>query len=346
MNLKIDKDIENKIDIIQGNIKVEEYVIALDIGKYETKAIGRPIEGTVDDIKRINFRTKMYDLSNGYIDVEGNSHKVKFGGKEFIIGEQGETKSTDTSKTNLLHQLSAYVAITRFLKTNTHNRINLVLACPISVLKIAEAKEAYKNFIKGNGVITIEVGDKTFKFEIENVTIKAEGSGILFTEPEFFKGKNIGIIDFGGLNMGVSIYRNSVCKQNDRFIEEFGANKLTLYVKDAMTSLNNGNVVGYDTAEQALENGHMKELGEIRADSLNKIKEVKQKFLFDAIEIIKTNSIKLEEFDGLVFVGGTTQKLKEQVLKKYPNASIPNNSQWTTVEGLYMVACAKYGKGA
>jgi len=334
----MDKEISNKTEL------TEKYVITLDIGKFETKAIGRNINGTAKDIKRVNFRTKMYNLADGYIDIEGNSYKVGFDGQEYIIGEQGETKSSDTSKTNLLHQLSAYAAISRFLKPDTSTKINLVLACPLSVLKIAEAKEEYKDFIKGTGVITIKVNNETFKFEIENVTIKAEGSGILYTEPELFKGKNMAVIDFGGLNMGVSIYRNSVCKQNDRFIEEFGANVLTLRVKDAMTTLNKGNIVSYDTAEQALENGYMKDLSSIRPDSIDKIKKVKKQFLLDAIGIIKTHSIKLEELDGIVFVGGTTQKLQEQISEKYPSANIPKNSQWTTVEGLYMVACAKYCK--
>lgn len=333
MDKSIDKDI---------NENIEDYVITLDIGKYETKAIGRNIQGTVEDIQRVNFRTKLYNLADGYIDVEGNSYKIEFNGQEFIIGEQGETKSSETSKTNLLHQLSAYVAITRYLKPDTKSNIKLVLACPLSVLKIEEAKEEYKNFIKGNGEITVKVNNEIYNFAIDSVTIKAEGSGILFTQPETFKNKNIAVIDFGGLNMGFSLYRNSVCKQTDRFIEEFASNELILRVKDAMTALNKGNLVSYDQAEQILENGHMTALGEIIAESILKIKDVKEKFLFDAIEIIKTHGYKLEQFDGLVFVGGTTQKLKEQILKKYPNADIPVNSQWTTVEGLYKVACAKY----
>ena len=79
---------------------MNEYVTSLDIGKYDVKSIGRNVAGNANDIKRISFRTKSYDLENGYIDVEGNSHKVEYNGKSYIIGEQGETKSNETSKTN------------------------------------------------------------------------------------------------------------------------------------------------------------------------------------------------------------------------------------------------------
>ncbi len=35
------------------------------------------------------FRTKMYNMANGYIDVEENHHKVEYNDETYIIGEQG-----------------------------------------------------------------------------------------------------------------------------------------------------------------------------------------------------------------------------------------------------------------
>lgn len=324
---------------------MKEYTITLDIGKFDTKAIGRESTGTAADIKRVNFRTKRYDLENGYIDCEGNSYKVEFEGKEYIVGEQGEDKSTETSKTNILHKLCGYTAIAQYIEPGTKgNKINLVLACPLSVLKLQEAKEEYKNFIKGENEIKIKVNDKDYEFEIIDVTIKAEGSGVLYTHSDLFKNKNVSVVDFGGLNMGFSLYRNGVCKQSDRFIEEHGVNALTLLVKEKLTALNKGNLVSYDQAEQALENGYATKLGNIDADSAVKIKEAKEKFFDEALTIIAENGYRLEQYDDVVFVGGTTQKLKETIVNRFPNATIPTNSQWTTAEGLYKVACAKYNK--
>jgi plasmid segregation protein ParM len=340
----IDTTIENTIKIVDGNVKPESYVITLDIGKYETKAIGRNIEGTAEDIERVNFRTKIYDMKKGYLDVEGNSSKIEFNGQQYIIGEQGESKSNETSKTNLLHQLSAYVAISRIIKPNTPCKINTVLACPLSVLKIESAKDEYKQFIKGTGEINVVVNNEPFSFEIENIMVKAEGSGVLYTKPELFKGKNVAVIDFGGLNMGFAAYYNGVCKQSDRFGEEFGTTELVLRIKDALTTMENGNVVRYDIAEAALEAGHMKTFSKIKVESIEPINNAKNDFFNDALEIIKTHKYILSQFDELVFVGGTTQKIKDQILKAYPNAHIPENSQWTTAEGLYKVAYGKYCK--
>ena len=102
---------------------MKKYVLSADIGKYETEITGRDLEGTKEDIKTVALRTKMYDLSNGYIEVEGDSYVVEFDGKEFIVGEQGQSKSDDTTKTQFLHQLACYTAITKFLEAGSKRRI-------------------------------------------------------------------------------------------------------------------------------------------------------------------------------------------------------------------------------
>ncbi|WP_039237502.1 ParM/StbA family protein [Clostridium sp. K25] len=324
---------------------MSEYVTSLDIGKYDVKSIGRNVTGSANDIKRISFRTKSYNLENGYIDVEGNSHEVEYNGKSYIIGEQGEQKSNETSKTNLLHQIAGYTAITQLLEPNTKdNVVNVVLACPLSVLKIQEAKEEYKNFIKGTGAIHINVDGADYSFTVKEIMIKAEGSGVVVTRPEKFIGKTVIVIDFGGLNMGVSIYVNGVCKQSDRFIEEHGANALTLLVQDQLTAMNNGNIVSYAQAEQALEKGHTVKNGEIQTESIDRINKAKEIFFNKALEIIKTHGYGIDNFDESVFIGGTTQKLRKIILDRFKNAVIPENPQWTTAEGLYKIACAKYCK--
>ncbi|KEI02884.1 ParM/StbA family protein [Clostridium botulinum C/D] len=324
---------------------MNEYVASLDIGKFDVKSIGRNVVGNVDDIKRISFRTKSYNLQNGYIDVEGNSYKVKYDGKSYIIGEQGETRSNETSKTNLLHKIAGYTAITQLLKPGTKdNEISIVLACPLSVLKIQEAKEEYKNFIKGNGEINININDENYTFTIKDIMIKAEGSGILFTETEKFIDKTVMVIDFGGLNMGVSLYVSGVCKQSDRFIEEHGANTLTLLVQEQLTAMNKGNIVSYDQAEQALKKGHTIKNGEIETESIDRINKAKEIFFNKALDIIKTHGYELDNYDEAVFIGGTTEKLRKIIQDRFKNAIVPANPQWTTAEGLYKVACAKYCK--
>jgi hypothetical protein len=324
---------------------MQEYVIALDAGKYAIKAMGRNSRGVSSDLKKVDIRTKMYDLKNGYIDVEGKSHKVVFNGQELIIGEQGETKSYETSKTIFLHQICTYTAITQFLEPETRdNKVNMVLACPISVLKVQKAKLEYKEFIKGNGVIDINVDGKNYSFEIEDIMIKAEGSGIVYLSPHIFEQRKVGVVDFGGLNFTFSLYTNGVCLSptSDRFVEEFGATKLTNYVADDLTGYKRGNIVKFDAAERALEVGYLSSFGQVDKGSEEIIARSKERFFDEACEEINRHGFRIDELDGLVFVGGTTQKLVEAITKKIPNAFIATEPQWSTVEGLYKIAYKKY----
>lgn len=322
-----------------------EYVMALDAGKYAVKAIGRNSKGLTSDIKKVNIRTKIYELKNGYIDAEGKSYKVVFNGEELIVGEQGETKSYETSKTLFIHKVCTYTAITQFLEPDTKgNKINMVLACPISVLKVEKAKQEYKDFIKGNGIIEINVDDKDYSFEISNVMIKAEGSGIVYLSPHLFKNKKIGVVDFGGLNFTFSLYTDGICMSpsSDRFVEEFGAIKLINYVADDLTGYKRGNIVKFEVAERALNVGYLSNFGQIDKGSQEVIEESKNRFFDEACDQISRHGFRIEELDGLVFIGGTTQKLVEAITKKIPNSFITADPQWSTVEGLYKVAYKKY----
>lgn len=324
---------------------MKKIILSADIGKFETELIGRDAALTADDRKTVRFRTKMYDLEAGDIDVEGNSYLVEFNKKRYIVGEQGQEKSEDTSKTEFLHQLSCYTAITQFLEPESKdNEIYMVLACPTSVLMIKEAKEEYKNFIKGDGPIKITVDGKNYEFEIKDITIKAEGSGILYLEPNIFKNQTVAIIDLGGLNMGVSVYVNMVCKKDDRFIEECGTDKLIGITREQLAIYKKGNLVNKDISEKALKEGGLKKAGKIDTESIEYVNKAKELYYQEVLKNLKEHKVEVDQFDKVVFVGGTTEHVKENITRSLEHAHIPSNPQLSTVEGLYKVAFKKYNK--
>ena len=174
--------------------------------------------------------------------------------------------------------------------------------------------------------------------------IKAEGSGIVYLSPHLFKNKKIGVVDFGGLNFTFSLYTDGVCMSpsSDRFVEEFGAIKLTNYVADDLSGYKRGNIVKFDAAERALDVGYLSNFGQIDKGSQEIIEESKNRFFDEACNEINRHGFRIEELDGLVFIGGTTQKLVEAITNKIPNSFITADPQWSTVEGLYKVAYKKY----
>lgn len=324
---------------------MKNIILALDCGKNSVKAYGRDADGSAEDLKKVLFRTKYYDLDDGYSDVQGNSFKVAFNDKSYIVGEQGKTDDTDTSKTTFIHQLCAYTAITQFLEPGSKgNKIQMVLACPLSVLKVAEAKEEYKSLIKGTGPISMNVNDNEYEFEITEIMVKAEGSGILYLEKELFKDGDVGVIDFGGLNMNFCIYRNGVADVSTRVTAEFGVNKLLGHVENQLSIMNKGNIMPPEDVERALEDGYTLKDGSPYSKSIEHIEKAKEIYLKEAIDFIHKKGHKLDNLKSNIFVGGTTLKIKDAIKKQVKNNNIIPDAQWTTAEGLYLIAYNKYGK--
>lgn len=129
---------------------------------------------------------------------------------------------------------------------------------------------------------------------------------------------------------------------SDRFVEEFGAIKLINYVADDLTGYKRGNIVKFEVAERALNVGYLSNFGQIDKGSQEVIEESKNRFFDEACDQISRHGFRIEELDGLVFIGGTTQKLVEAITKKIPNSFITADPQWSTVEGLYKVAYKRY----
>ena len=174
--------------------------------------------------------------------------------------------------------------------------------------------------------------------------IKAEGSGIVYLEPELFEGKNTLIVDLGGLNLGGSLYKNKVCKNEDRFIEECGHDRLVENVRYQLIDYRKGNNVTVDEAEKALSDGGLKKSGEIDMESVSYLRKAKENYYKEVMKHIKEHKIDIDLLDKVVFVGGTTQHIKEIISKEIRHAYVPVKSQWSTVEGLYKIAIKKYGK--
>lgn len=329
--------------------KNKKYIMVLDSGKDSVKSIGFELKDTAPDpksLKRVFFKTKSYDLSKGYVELQGNSHKIIHNNKEIIVGEQGIDRSYDTSKTTELHQLCSYAAVTRYLEPNTSdNEVYMVLACPITVLRSDKAKADYKKLIKGDGPITINVNDNDYTFEIKDILLKAESSGVTHLVPELFEGKKVVVIDFGGLNMTVTVFTNGVCAnpERDRFAEEFGAVELINRISTHLTAANHGNIIDFNTSEEALERGYLLEYGKKDESSVEPIENAKAEFMEDALKELAKHGVRLKNLDKAVFIGGTSAYLKNQI-KAVGNGHFTDDPQWSSIEGLFKVALKKYFK--
>lgn len=317
-------------------------IMSLDPGKNRAKAVG--IAGDVEVTPKLEtLRSKYYDFDNGDLDVAGDSCKISFEGKDYIVGEQGTIDATEeTNKTSLIHKLCSYILITRYIKPDTHdNEIYAVLACPLNLLKSPEYKEEYKAFIMNNGKeVSIVVGGNQYFFTIKDITIKSEGSGVLYLNKDKFINKEYLVIDIGGLNMQGCLYINGVAQAESRFTEMTGSTKLIQDIRDALEIYRKGRPVSLVQAETALKDKVFVNIDETRP----LIKDTIKKYILnDVVKPIQSRRIDLDTVIPL-FIGGTILDIKEEVREviKTNKIEIQDDPQMASVNGLFKIAYAKY----
>ena len=327
---------------------INEYVIALDLGKYEGKSLGRCKTDAPEDLKKVKVRTKMKELGeNEFIEIGENSYNLVYNDKNIVIGEQGEefVDNFTTTKSSDLHKYVAYVIISRYLKPNTtNNKIKIVLACPISVLSIKGAKEKYKEMIKDDGPIKIQVNGEKYEFEITDIMVKTEDSCVIYT-PELSGTDNIGIVGFGGLNMNYLLYNKGEFIFKKSY--EHGAVALEKFIKDDLTYFKDGNIPTEYEINMALERGYIMQKGEIIEESKKVVEESKKRFLEAAKIILIKDNQDIDTLEKMCFIGGTTIKLKNQISEMYSNVikfKDDDDYQMASIVGLYKVAVKKYLK--
>lgn len=325
---------------------MSKLILTADSGKFMTKTIGVTYESNMLEGKRNSFRSKYYDLKDGDIELAGNSFFVEYEGEKIIIGEQGTIDgSSETNKATILHKLCIYTAITRYIRPKESTEVYIVLACPLNLLKSTEYKEEYKSFIMNGGKeITILVDSEEFNFIIKDITIKSEGSGILYLNKERFNDCEIGLIDIGGLNMQFCKYVNGVPQPESRFTEMTGSTKLIEDLREDLEIFRKGKPVTFGQAEQALQDKVLKlnniEIDESREIIRNRISKYIEN---DVIRNITKRRISLDLLQPVV-VGGTCINIKEELKVAIENIEIQEDPQWAPIDGLFKIAVAKYSK--
>lgn len=318
-------------------------LLSVDAGKNTLKAIGKEV-GT-DTVKRISFVSKYTETNDINEDYEGNSHMIELGDKITILGDAGKTYDFDSNKEKDIHKLCTYTAITQFIKPDTKgNEIYMVLACPIDFIIDKELKENYKKFIGNNGnEINVKVDGNDYNFTIKDITIKQEGAGVIYNHVEKYEGKEVAIIDLGGVNFSFCIYENCVPVKSSRFARDFGGNYLNNITVNALRSITKGKSITSQLALKSLMEDCLTIANKKDSNSMEIIKEVKREYLNKIIDEIKKAGQSIEVVQP-VFCGGTSELIKETIGKDIPHAIVVDNPQWESTEGLFVVANAKYNK--
>lgn len=305
--------------------------VAVDSGKYATKAITRRPDGTE---KSLVFRTKMEETIRN--EAQGQSYIVEYGGKRYLLGEQAESNSAKSSKAEDLHKIATYTALHQLC--NSGDEIVVAIGCPLSVYENPESKNAYKEFMFPSKQIYIKVGDTTKHLVIRSVIVLPESSGVIFLEPEKYGKSLIAVIDIGGLNINCSTYNLGVPVLSTLYTDTLGSNVLTQNLKNALSSLYNTDIPHW-MMDNIIKDGYI-----VDNTRENGIKEGSREFIADFKKKHVQTILKKCEANGwnlsmmrLVFTGGTSEMLAEEIKSMLPGATIFPNGSKANVNG-FLVA--------
>ena len=300
--------------------------IAVDTGKFATKAVTLRGDGSE---RFITFRTKSEETQRS--EAQGKSYIVEYKGKRYLVGEQAEVSSAKLTKAEDIHRISTYTAIHQL--ANGDDTVVVAIGCPLSVFENPESKEAYKKYMFPDRQIEIKVNETTKKLTILSVIVFPESSGIIYLDRKY-ESMSAGIIDIGGLNVNACVYNKTMPIISTLFTENLGSNVLAQNLKNALAT-KYGEDIPQWMMEDILREGYVvdnMESSGIREGSKEFIADFKRKHIESIIKKCEANGWNLR-LTRLVFTGGTSELLRNEILQVIPGAIICEEPEKVNVRG-------------
>ena len=312
-----------------------EKIIAVDPGKFAIKA------ACADSDQVLTYRSKLYTLSeNESFDPQGNSVLITYNGVQYIIGDQGSHADLNFSKNTILHKVGLMAALSQFVKNG--DTVRLVLGCPASIYKDKKAREEYKDYMTDGGTLSFETSTESFQISITSTLVLPESSGAPYVYPQYFKDSRVAVVDIGGLNMNFSIYNNLVLELDSMRTVDYGGYMIEDNVKNQFSG-RFGVALAQADYEQVLKNDGLYVNGKINPESTELFHSILHDFARDISKVIKSFDYDISLMK-VIFIGGSSNLLKDYITEFIPHAMIRNESAHVNVLGFLKVGELKYGE--
>ncbi|MGG1289840.1 ParM/StbA family protein [Bacillus smithii] len=321
----------------------EQAFIAIDSGKYATKAMMEYKGKTYISV----FRTKMQEVSDVGVDIQPNSFKIEFDGKQYLLGDMVSENRSDfnLSKETLIHKIAIYTAIVELMKkANAYFQnvyLHVAVNVPIHVYKNKTLKDSFKEYIENkNKTIFIRINDKTHVFNLNDITICFEGMGLVYVNTQEYSKHSSAIIDIGGLNTTYCIFNGIQPEFNSMTVSPYGTNTLKATLEQELVQKFNMNVSASDL-EQIIKKGYFSHMGKIYNNSRDLIEKIKKNHLEHILNYAKQHGYTFNQ-DKIFFSGGGALLLQKEIQDVFPNATTVINPQFANVKSFMEIIKVKY----
>ena len=319
-----------------------KFLIAVDSGKHTTKAVMKT-EGVIQKVK---FRTKVAEVHDLGVEIFPNTHLIKFGNKNYLIGDMLSEEKTDyeLSKQTLGHKLCIYTAIARVLEKSKESiafaDVDLAINIPLNLYKNEQKKKEFSEFIQNNGqLIGLEVNGKAFSFRINSVLLLPEALGTIYQKMDEYRNKRVLVVDIGSLNTSYLEFYNLIPQYERMAVSNLGVNILRGQIAETL-STRYGTMITDDVVQQIFQDGYLYLNGEKQEESRKLIETMIDNHVHQILNYAKSRKISFAN-TFVVFVGGGSLLLKDAIKQQLPFAMIAPDAQFANVITFLTVLEAK-----
>ena len=280
----------------------------------------------------LDFKTRItYDKHKDESLLGGNTFNVVHNDNKYVIGNQADLEVPETGKDTLPHFIGTLTSIA--LMKGDADEIILMYGESFNRYLDEKHKEKVRNLFVGKH--EIEVNGKVYKFKITLCHILPEGLGHILMELSSYAGVNIAV-DWGGSTVNYLKVVDGI-PTNESKSFELGSHKLVAAVRDELDIANLGNQ-DIDMIKNWIRNGTKnRQVQEI-------IDNCKRDILRKLDRELGRYGINLNKmYDGVTFIGGTSEMLREQIREHYSYSEIHKDCLMANVNGFYKFGTLKYG---
>lgn len=327
------------IEVVNQNEEVEykarkgaplsRHVLGADIGNGYIKVVySNSISGTLEkfmletgvDINREDEKVEdtMY--------INGVPHNLSCKDKTVTRGYL--TKDNEYTMVNMYRAMYEVARRTGF----TTKKFVIGLGSSLDTYKDKEEKEKFRARALENKKVKIEHKGKIIELEIEDVIVQPETVSSIYNIKNFDKNEITYIVDLGTQNSQIVKYYKGVVWEETR-PRDYGYQSILEGLQDEYRK--SGKALDTDRISVNIEKGRDKKL-------------INNYVIDSFLKGVITNELKKMkadlEYDQIVFVGGTSERFREQILKVFKNAKFSEDPVFSNAIGMYMRTMATLKK--
>lgn len=327
-------------------------IVGVDSGKHRTKAV---LLKNSEVVKRFSINTKASEYTEEK-SLTPSSFAVRVDNKTLLVGDQSASFSATTSKALDLHRYSTLLAVSKLVENGDH--VALAIGCPVNLYLSHEKRESYLRFMAGvasheqvdfknlNKEISFFVNGEPFSFTLSKLFVAPESSGFLIKYEQRYLGKNVAIVDIGGLNVNGAIYESV-----DMELEGEPVQFLQMLESSTFTLDDGGNIFSthlmdvlnreYDARISPNQMRRIIKEGSIKIDkdaSARLITSEKRKFFDNIKQQMEARKWSLRTLD-FIFIGGGSLLFSDDIMKvpEFRDAEISPTAEYDNVEGFALL---------